>query len=63
MNDQVTEMKAILVRAADTEARRQAARARGDEQTMRLHEFELRRLWQRYMTLDRSTHQPKEAIR
>lgn len=65
MTDLRAEMQALLVRAADHEARRQLARDRGDELTMRQHEHELRRLWARYTALDRSTdtQQPTEATR
>lgn len=59
------EMQALLTRAAEVEARRQLARDRGDELAMRQHEDELRRLWARYVALDRSTDPrlPMEATR
>lgn len=46
------ELKALEVRAADAEARRQAARARGDERAERAAEDELRRLWRAYTDLE-----------
>lgn len=65
MTDLRAEMQALLTRAADHEARRQAARDRGDELAIRQHEDELRRLWARYVALDHSSdnRQPMEAIR
>jgi len=52
MTDQVNEQRALLTRAADLEARRQAARAsRNVDQEQRLVE-ELRRLRARYIALE-----------
>jgi hypothetical protein len=65
MTDLRSEMQALLVRAADQEARRQAAADRGDAMALREHEAELRRLWARYVALDCQTdsQRPMEAQR
>jgi len=52
MTDAATEMRALLTRAADLEARRQAAQRRGDEPAERMAEDELRALWRRYTELE-----------
>lgn len=65
MTDQRAEMQALLTRAADHEARRQAARDRGDLLAVRQHEDELLRLRARFVELDREAdkQQPMEARR
>jgi hypothetical protein len=44
--------QALLVRAAEQEARRQAARQRGDTDTERAAENELRELWRAHADLE-----------
>lgn len=46
------EQVAVMTRAAEQEMRRQAAHSRGDAQSERAAEAELRRLWARYLELD-----------
>lgn len=46
-----TERRALLTRAAEQEARRQAARERGEVAAMADAERELRRLWSRFVEL------------
>lgn len=53
MNDRAAELRAILTRAADAEARRQAARDRGDGPAEAALEEELRRLWRRHAEIER----------
>jgi hypothetical protein len=48
------ETRALLTRAAELEAKRQQAAARGDVQTVVAIERELRDLWKRYANLDAS---------
>jgi hypothetical protein len=45
--------QALLVRAATAEARRQAARQRGDVEAERAAENELRELWRAHADLER----------
>jgi hypothetical protein len=45
--------QALLVRAAEQEARRQAARMRGDTAAERAAENELRELWRAHADLER----------
>lgn len=50
--DLIAEQRALLTRAADIEARRQAARrAHNVEHEQRLHD-ELRRVWERYGAIE-----------
>jgi hypothetical protein len=51
----VAEMQALCTRAAEQEARRQAAAARGDRDATREAELEISRLWARYLDLERQT--------
>ena len=53
MNDADAEMRALLTRAADAEARRQAAHHAQDWPTLAQCEAELRRLWSRHSELER----------
>lgn len=53
MTDREAEMRSLCTRAADHEARRQAALQRGDWQAVQEHETELSRLWSRYCDLER----------
>jgi hypothetical protein len=53
MSDAESEMRAIATRAADHEAKRQAALQRRDHQAAREHETELSRLHIRYCNLQR----------
>jgi len=46
------ERQALLTRASEQEARRQAAQQRGDLEAAQAAERELRRLWSRYQELD-----------
>lgn len=47
--------QALLTRAADLEAKRQAATARGDLRAQQGIEAELRRVWEAYSGLERQT--------
>ena len=51
-DEQRAELQALCVRAADQEAKRQAAIARGDVQAVRECEIELSRLWSRYLDIE-----------
>ena len=53
MSDVYSEIRNLLTRAADLEARRQDARTRGDRQAEHAAEAELRQLWRRYEDLER----------
>ena len=53
MTDREAELAALLTRAADMEARRQAAVLRGDYQAAREYELELSRLHSRACDLKR----------
>ena len=52
MTDRDAEQRAICTRAADWEARRQAAVKRGDRQAADRAEAEIARLWARYYDLE-----------
>lgn len=51
-DEQRAELQALCVRAADAEAKRQAAIARGDVQAVQEAECELSRLWSRYVDIE-----------
>lgn len=51
-DDSKAEMQALCTRAAEQEARRQSAAARGDCDTAQAAERELSRLWARYLQLE-----------
>jgi hypothetical protein len=53
MSECTIEMQALCVRAAEQEARRQAARQRGDVAVAEAAERKLAALWRRYGELDR----------
>ena len=55
MTDSQHELKALLVRAADTEAKRQAALTRGDRYQASMLEREMQRLWARHYELENAT--------
>jgi hypothetical protein len=52
MTDTQTEAQALMTRAADIEAQRQAALARGDVHAVKEHELELSRIWARYLDIE-----------
>ena len=54
MTENEIELRALLVRAAEQEARRQAARERGDYPAQYEYERELAKLWRRYGVLERA---------
>jgi hypothetical protein len=54
MTENENELQALLTRAAEQEARRQAARERGDTQAVWAAERELQKLWRRYGELERA---------
>jgi hypothetical protein len=54
VNDLEAELRALCTRAADAEARRQAARDRGDHHAEATLEEELRRLWRRHAEVEMS---------
>lgn len=53
-DSQRNELQALLVRAAASEAQRQAAQARGDTLAVRAAEDDLRQLWARHADLERA---------
>lgn len=52
MTDRDAELRALLTRAADAEARRQAAHAEKDWPKLAQCEAELRRLWARHAEIE-----------
>jgi hypothetical protein len=60
VNDLEAELRALCTRAADAEARRQAARDRGDHHAEAALEEELRRLWRRHAAVETSIGCTKE---
>ena len=50
--DHRAELQALLVRAADQEVRRQAARQRGDRDAEQAAEDEIRALWRRHAEIE-----------
>ena len=53
MTEGEQELRALLTRAAEAEASRQAAKERGDTMARWIAERELQRLWRRYGQLER----------
>jgi hypothetical protein len=54
VTDVEAELRALCTRAAEAEARRQAARDRGDHHAEAALEEELRRLWRRHAEIENS---------